>query len=50
MKRLLLTVAMALICALATGCAAPPARGGIADRVAPEPSAESALDKRDHLI
>ena len=44
MKRLLLTVAMALICALATGCSGPPARGGSADRVAPEPSAESAVD------
>jgi phosphate transport system substrate-binding protein len=44
MKRLFLTVAIALICALTTGCSRPPARGGIADRVAPEPSAETAVE------
>ncbi|MDQ7780648.1 MAG: PstS family phosphate ABC transporter substrate-binding protein [Planctomycetota bacterium] len=46
MKRLPVTVAMALICALATGCSVPPASGGqIADRVVPTPAgAGSAVD------
>jgi phosphate transport system substrate-binding protein len=45
MKRLLLMAAVALICALATGCSGPPARGAIADSVAGAPSgAERAVD------
>ena len=45
MKRLLMTVAMSLVCALTTDCSGPPSRGRIADRTAGAgPVAEGAVN------